>query len=65
MYASTNIIREIRLKKMRREGHVARIREMRNIYKILIGKPKRILKDNIRMYLREIRREVVDWMDLA
>jgi len=44
-------------------GHVAHIREMKNAYKILVGKSegKRLLgrprlrwKDNIRMDLREI-----------
>jgi hypothetical protein len=48
--------------------------EMRNTYKILVGKPerktplgrsRRRLKDNIRMDLRKIRWEVVDWMYLA
>jgi hypothetical protein len=48
--------------------------EMRNAYKILVGKPecKKPLRrtrhrgrDNIRMELREIGWEVVDWMHLT
>jgi hypothetical protein len=47
---------------------------MRNVYKILVGKPegmrplgraKRRWGDNIRLDLREIRREGTEWMDLA
>jgi hypothetical protein len=33
------IIRVIKLRRMRWEGHIRRIREMRNAYKILIAKP--------------------------
>jgi hypothetical protein len=55
-------------------GHVARMVDMRNAYNILFGKPegKRPLRrrrrrgeDNIRMHLREIGCEGVDWMQLA
>jgi hypothetical protein len=55
-------------------GDVARMGEMRNVYKILVGKPeeKRQLKrpgltwdDNIRISLREIQWEGVDWIHLA
>jgi len=54
--------------------HVARIGEMRNAYKILVGKPegKRLLgrpkrrrEDNIRMDFRDIEWEGMDWMNLA
>jgi hypothetical protein len=59
---------------MRWAGHVARIREKRNAYKILVGKPegKRPLgrtrsrwEDNNRMDLREIKLGGMDWIDLA
>jgi hypothetical protein len=49
-------------------------RETRKAYKILVGKPegkrpferrRRRLEDNIRMDLREIRCEGVDWMHLT
>jgi hypothetical protein len=55
-------------------GRVIRIGEMRNAYKILVGKPERkrplemlkcIWEDNIRMGLREIGWECVDWIYLA
>jgi hypothetical protein len=48
--------------------------EMRNAYNIFVGKPegmrpvirpRRRWEDNIRIYLREIGWEDVDWMDLA
>jgi hypothetical protein len=54
-------------------GHVAHRREMRNAYKILVGKPegKRPLgrpwhrwEDNIKMDLKEIGFEGVDWIHL-
>jgi hypothetical protein len=60
LYASPNIIREIKSRRIRR-GHVAHTEEMRNAYNILVGKPerKRSLgrprsrwEDNTGMYLR-------------
>jgi len=59
---------------MRGAGGVARIRGMRNAYKILVGKPegkrslvrpRRRWEDNIIMYLRGTGWEGVDWMHLA
>jgi len=59
---------------MRSVGHVARMGVMRNTYKMLVRKPegkKQLVrsrsrkKDNVRMNLREIGRESVDWMHLA
>jgi hypothetical protein len=38
MYASPNIIRVIKSRTMRWEGDVARMEEVRNAYKILVGK---------------------------
>jgi hypothetical protein len=61
-------------RKMIWKGHVARMEEMRNAYRILVGKPegKRLLgrpwrrwKYNIRKDLREIGWEDVDWMHVA
>jgi hypothetical protein len=40
MKTSPNIIRVIKLRRVRWAGHVARIEEMRNVYKILVGKPE-------------------------
>jgi len=55
-------------------GLVARMGKMRNAYNILVGKPERKRsvgrprcrgEDNIRMGLREIGWEDVDWIHLA
>jgi hypothetical protein len=69
--ASPNIIRVIKSRSMRWAVHVAGMCKMRNGYKILVGKPERNRplgrlgrrwEDNIRMDLREIGWEGVDWM---
>jgi hypothetical protein len=63
LYCSSSIIRMIKARRMRWAGHVARMGEKRNRYRILVGKPegKRPLgrlrgkwEDNIKMNLREI-----------
>jgi hypothetical protein len=63
LYTSPDIIRQIKLRRMRWVGHVARMGEDRKVYKVLVGKPKgnRPLErprcrweDGIRMDLREI-----------
>jgi hypothetical protein len=63
LYSSPNIIRQIKSRRMRGAGHVARMEEERNVYRILVGNPKgkRPLgrprhgwEDGIRMDLREI-----------
>jgi hypothetical protein len=54
-------------------GHVARLRKMSNVYKILVGKPegkrplgrsRRRWEDNIRMYICEIGWGVEDLINL-
>jgi hypothetical protein len=40
LYSSPNIIRMIKSRKMRWTGHVARMGETRNAYRILVGKPE-------------------------
>jgi hypothetical protein len=57
---------------MRWKGHVVLMEKMKNVYKIFVGKPewKRPLrkprwKDNIKMYLEEIRWDSVDWFRLT
>jgi hypothetical protein len=63
LYSFPNIIRQIKSRRMRWAGHMARLGEERNVYKVLMGKPegKRTLgrqrrrwEDGIRMDLREI-----------
>jgi hypothetical protein len=58
---------------MRWAGHVARMGEKRNAYRILVGKlegkrplrgPRRRWVDNIKMNLREIGWNDMDWIDL-
>jgi hypothetical protein len=64
----------IKSRRMRWAGHVAQMGEMRNAYRILMGKPegKRLLGrprrrwvDNIKMDLRETGWDGMDWTDLA
>jgi hypothetical protein len=73
LYSSRSRIRIIKLR-MRWAGHVARMGEKRNAYRLLVGKPegKRPLGrrrcrwvDNIRMYLGEVEWGDVDWIGLA
>jgi hypothetical protein len=61
-------------RRMRLAGHVARMGEKRNAYRLLVGKPggrrplgrpRRRLLDNIRMDLVEVGRGDVDWIGLA
>jgi hypothetical protein len=40
LYSSPNIIRQIKSRRMRWVGHMAHIGEERNVYRILMGKPK-------------------------
>jgi hypothetical protein len=63
IYSSPSIIRMIKSRRMRREGHVARIGENRNAFRILLGKPegkrplgrpRRRWVGNIKLDLREI-----------
>jgi hypothetical protein len=71
---NSNIIRQIKSKRMRWAGHVARMREERNVYNVLMGKPegktpfgrpRRRWEDGIRMYLRKIGWGSVDWIQVA
>jgi hypothetical protein len=74
LYASPNIIRVIKSRRMRSAGRTARMGDIRNAYKILDGKPEGKIpcrrsrcrwKDNTRTDLREIRSEGVDWFHMA
>jgi hypothetical protein len=40
LYYSANIIRQIKSRRMRWVGHVAHMGVERNVYKVLMGKPK-------------------------
>jgi hypothetical protein len=61
-------------KKMRWAGHVARMGETSNAYRILVakpegkrplGRPRRRWVDNIKIDIKEIGWDGVDWIDLA
>jgi hypothetical protein len=63
------LLRIIKSRRMRWTGHVARMGEKRNTYRILVGKPqgkrplgrpRRRWVDNIKMDLRGIGRDGVD-----
>jgi hypothetical protein len=57
----------IKSRRMRWAGHVARIGEMRNAYRILVGKPegKRPLGRPRRWWVNSIEWDGMDWIDLA
>jgi hypothetical protein len=40
LYSSPNIISQIKSRRMRWAGHVARMGEERNVYRVLMGKPE-------------------------
>jgi hypothetical protein len=74
LYSSPNIIRMIKSRRMRWAGHVARMGEKRNAYRILVGKqegkrhlgrPRRRWVDNIKIDLREIGWDGMYWIDMA
>jgi hypothetical protein len=74
LYSSPIIIRMIKSRRMKWAGHVARMGNKRNAYKIFVGKPegkkslgrpRRRWVDNIKMDIREIGWGGMDWIDLA
>jgi hypothetical protein len=69
VYSSPSTIRMVKLRKMRWAGHVARMGEQRNAYRILVGnterkrlleRPKQMWVDNIKIDLREISWDGMD-----
>jgi len=59
---------------MRWAGYVARMGEVRGVYRVLVGKPegkrplgrpRRRWEDNIKMNLQEVGCEGMDWIELA
>jgi hypothetical protein len=74
LYSSPNIVRVIKSRKMRWAGYVARVGEGRDVYRILVGspegkrplgRPRRRWDDNIKMDLREIWIDGVNWIQLS
>ena len=65
LYTSPNIVRVIKSRRMRWEGHVARLGEGRGVYRTLVGKPEGKREDNIKMDLQEVECGGMDWIKLA
>ena len=41
LYSSPNITRDVKSRQLRWAGHVARMEQYRNVYRVLVGKPER------------------------
>ena len=74
LYASPNIVRVIKSRRMRWAGHVACMGEEKGVYRVLVGKsegkrplgrPRRRWVDNIKMDLQEVGCGYMDWIGLA
>jgi hypothetical protein len=73
VYSCPSIIRMIKSRRMRWAGHVTRIGEKRNAYRILAANPegrrtlgpRHRLKDNIKIYLRGIGWGGIDLINQA
>jgi hypothetical protein len=74
LYSSPSVIRMIKSRRMRWAGHVTRVQEKRDAYRILVGKPEgnRLLQgprrrwmNSIKIDLRGIGWDGVDWIDAA
>jgi hypothetical protein len=74
LYSSLNIVRVIKSRRMRWAGHMACMEEGRGVYRVLVGRPegKRPLgrprhrwEDNIKMDLREMGINGLNWIQLA
>jgi hypothetical protein len=74
LYSSPNIVRVIKSSRMRWAGQVARIREGRGVYRVLVGRPegmrplggpRRRWDDNIKMDLRDIAIDGANWIQVA
>jgi hypothetical protein len=73
-YSSPNIVRVIKSRRMRWAGQVARMREGRGVYRVLVGRPegkrplarpRRRWEDNIKMDLKEMGTDGANWIQLA
>ncbi|KAJ4449379.1 hypothetical protein ANN_00778 [Periplaneta americana] len=74
LYPSPDIIRNIKSRRSKWAGRVARMGESRNAYRVLVGRPegkrplgrpRRRWEDNIKMDLREVGYDDRDWINLA
>jgi hypothetical protein len=74
LYSSPNIVRVITSRRLRWAGHVARMGEKRDVYRVLVGKPdckrplgrpRRRWENNIKLDLREIGFDGANWIRLT
>jgi hypothetical protein len=74
LYSSSNIVRVIKLRRMRWAEHVARMGERKGVYRVLVGmaegkrplrRPRRRWENNIKLDLREIGFDGTDWIQPA
>jgi hypothetical protein len=74
LYSSPDIIRQVKSRRLKWAGHVARMGEERKVYKVLVeklegkrplGRPRRRWEEGLRMDLRKISWGSVDWIQLA
>ena len=74
LYSSPSIVRVIKSRRMRWVGHVARMGERRDVYRVLaekpevkrpLGRPRHRWEDEIKVDLQEVGCGGMDWIDLA
>jgi hypothetical protein len=74
LYSSPDVVRQIKSRRMRWAGHVARMREGRKVYRVLVGRPegkrplerpRRRWQHRIRIDLREVGCRGVEWIHLT
>ncbi|KAJ4439483.1 hypothetical protein ANN_07607, partial [Periplaneta americana] len=74
LYSAPDIIRNIKSRRLRWAGHVARMGEPRNAYRVLVGRPegkrplgrpRRRWEDNIKVDLRGVGYDDRKWINLA
>jgi hypothetical protein len=74
LYSSPNIVRVIKSRRLRWAGHVARMGDGRDVYRVLVrrpegkrplGRPRHRWEDNIKLDLREIGIDGANWIRLA
>ena len=74
MYSSSNIIMNLKCRRLAWAGHVAGMEQSRNAYRVLVVKPegkrpsgrqRYRWEDNIKMDLKEVDCDPRDWTDLV
>ena len=74
LYSSPNIVRVIKSRRLKLAGHVARMGDKRDVYRVLVGKPdgrrqlgrpRRRWEDNIKMDPQGVGCGGMDWVELA